>query len=452
MNRPDELAPGRFWCRESPATPSRHGQTESEPPGPAAKEVVILQPPAETTLDGAVIQVGTRDHGLAIHGRRNVVVRGLLLQHAAAPADVGTSTAGLVLDGCSNVLIEDVLCQWNDGAGLVVHGSPDAPGADVTLRRVHVLHNGGSGLAAWNLKNLVVEDAEASFNNFRGEWADWIDPTVPAGVKMTAVYGSTWRRLRATANFCRGVWCARDDANVTLEDGTIRRNFITGLFIENDPGPLLVRRCVVSNTKMNASVHADTAQPAGVLVATTPDVTLESNIVADNAGTQLGVCDPAASAGVANLSKRPPKSSLRAERHVYHHNVFYGADAGEFLVSLPGGEGGGKNDFAFYYDTLASSENSFWNPVQLEVFVARGNPAKSTEGSTPGMNLENWQAFLQKRVGPGKGGNGAAPPAEGGSRWQDPLFDDPAEEDFRLREQSPVADWNLPSDEGSSTP
>ena len=356
VNRQEDLAPGCFWGRAGKSTAA----AMDSPDGPA----VLLEPPPDAVLAGSIIQVGVREHGLVIHGRRNVVVRGLLFQHAAGPSAVDNMAAGLFLDACSNVLVDDVLSQWNDGSGLVVTGRANAPwSTDFTLRQSHFLHNGGSGLVVANVKNLLAEDTEACFNNFRGEWADWVDATGPAGVKTNGVHGATWRRLRAAGNFCRGVWWDGDNADVTMEDGTVRGNVLGGLLIERDPGPVLVRRCLVAETKPSPATREENAWAGGISLVATPDVTLEGNIVAANAGTQLGCWEDGAHADDASFEDRAVKRILRTEHHVYHHNVFYAADPTQNLSSMPAAVTAGKATPSNYYGTLDASENCFWNPV-----------------------------------------------------------------------------------------
>ena len=109
--------------------------------------------------------------------------------------------------GCSNVLVEDVLSQWNTGIGLFAYGETlPSKSSGITLRRVRIIHNGVLGLDLGNLSNVLVEDCETSFNGFLNEWAGKDDPFGPAGAKVNAIHGSTWRRQRAVANFCRGLW------------------------------------------------------------------------------------------------------------------------------------------------------------------------------------------------------------------------------------------------------
>ncbi len=409
---------------------------------------VRLLPP-EDVEKGAeeVFSVGVRGHGLRITGRRNLVVRGLMFQHAASPnpaAPTESLPAGIELLNCANVLVEDVLSQWNDGLGLLLRGSATAPwSAGFTLRRVQLIHNGTSGLLAENLKNVLSEDCETSFNNFRGEWAGTSDPQGPAGVKAHGLHGATWRRHRAVANFSRGLWWTGDCADLLVEDAVLRDNFFSGLFIEDSPGPSVVRGCFISGNKLPSGSKPETSQPAAVSVEASPDVTLENNVIAGNAMPQLGLRDVAERTDGTNF-ETGAKTTLRAERHIYRHNAFWGADANQVLCDLPVSDRAGKSDFAFYYGTLDSDENCFWNPAAAEVFCTYDRTAYRR----PGMSLAGWRTFLMAHAGAGGGGGGDRRP-EMGSLWQDPLFMEPGEGDYRLQAQSPLIDWGLPSDEGA---
>ena len=462
-----DLAPGTFWLTEPPPAASaasgrgggRHRANAAAAPAaspagsPAAAPtfaagLVALQPPPDTELAGAVIQTGRRDHGLAIMNRRNVVVRGLMFQHAANPEGKGgadSTTAGLLLAGCSNVLIEDVLSQWNDGVGLVMFGHTAAPWTEgVTLRRVRLLHNGGSGLYAACLKNLLVEDCETSFNNFRGEWAGWIDPVGQAGAKLVSLHGSTWRRHHSEGNACRGIWWTGDCADLTVEDSGIRNNLVSGLLIENSPGPVRVRRCEITGNRTPPGLKDDAAFPAAVSFSTTPNVTLESCVVAGNAMPQLNVWNIAERADLPNFETRVP-APLRATGHTYRHNIFCGFDAGQVLCDLPVSDRAGKGDFGWYYGTLNSDENCFWNPAQKEVFCTY----ERTNYRRPGLAFEGWQTFLLAHANAADGDHDARKP-EARSLWQDPLFADGPEGDYRLKANSPAVGWGLPSGDNSA--
>ena len=69
------------------------------------------------------------------------------------------------------------------------------------------------------------------------------------------------------------------------------------------------------------------------------------------------------------------------------------------------------------------------------------------------MTLEKWREFLSAHASaPSTPMLAGGKTPETHSIWQDPLFTNPSEKDFGLREQSPVAAWNLPVDEGAGSP
>jgi hypothetical protein len=371
-----------------------------------------------------------------------------MFQHAANPESRGSAdptTAGLVLTGCSNVLIEDVLSQWNDGVGLVVTGRLTAPfTSNVTLRRVRLLHNGGSGLYAADLKNVLAEDCEMSFNNFRGEWAGWIDPAGQGGAKLLSLHASTWRRPRAEGNACRGMWWTGDCTDLLVEDGVSRKNLVSGLMVANSAGPVCVRRCEVAENQTPPGIKDEQACPAAMSFCATPDVTLESNVVVGNSMPQLNVWNVAESTEVPNFETNL-RPALRSTRHSYRHNVFAGYDASQILCDLPVADRAGKGDFGWYFGTLDSDENLFWNPAQPEAFCTYDRNAYYR----PGLSFTGWQTFLLAHANAADGGGEIRRP-ESRSTWQDPRFVNGPEGDFRLRPDSPVAGWNLPSDEGAA--
>ncbi len=171
-------------------------------------------------------------------------------------------------------------------------------------------------------------------------------------------------------------------------------------------------------------------------------MTLENNVIAGNTMPQLGLRNVAERADGTNF-ETGAKTTLRAERHAYRHNAVWGASADQALVDLPVSDATGKSDFAFYYSTLDSDENCFWNPAAAEVFCTYDRTAYRR----PGMTLAGWRTFLAAHAG---AGNSASRRPEAGSLWQDPQFMEPAEGDYRLQAQSPLIDWGLPAEEGGA--
>lgn len=444
VNASADLQPGTFWVKTAVPAFSSHRGNGPVSAGPGGASVTV-QPPEDTPLTEAIIQVGVRPLGLSVEKRRNVVVRGLMIQHTAnptAPNEGGAASNGVLFNECANVLVEDVLSQWNDGRGLAISRGE----ANWTLRRVRLLHNGATGLEVGGASNLLAEDGEASFNNYRGQWADWIDPHDLAGILAQGVTGSTWRRQRVVSNFCRGAWFV-GATHLTLEEAVVRDNVVSGMLVDTSAGPSLVKRCLVLGTKLHPSVREGTANPAAVSIYASPDVTLEGNVVAGNAAPALGLSDllpDPTQRGVRPTQAAASGPVPRAERHTLRHNVVYGQNAGQMLCDWPGSDRAGAGTFAAFYPTLTLDENCFWDPAATEVFATFDRAGRRSTG----MNFEAWRAFLTGRAG-AKAGTGGKAVGES-SQWMDPLFADPVEGDFRLREGSPVKEWGLPVDEDSA--
>ena len=420
VNTEAELAPGSFWI--SKASAASRGSA-------AANASVVVQPPDGVELEGAIVQVSARAYGLRIDGRRNVVVRGVMCQHAANPSGGSAGEvdmAGLRISGCANVLVEDVLAQWNDGAG--VHLAADT---NVTLRRVRTLHNGALGVLAEGMKNLLAEDCEVSFNRFLAEWASVPEPSMEAaGFEVNTELGA-FRRLHVIGNAGRGGILS--GTNLTVEDAVIQGNVLSGLWLQHCVGPVAVQRCVIAGTKGDAKEGRVTG---GIVLTKAREVTLESNIVANNVSAQLLEWESAGD-----------KVSTRSEMHVYRHNVVCGEDSGELAFSLME-EGRAKGGILTpsYFQTLNSDENDYWNPATQSVFSV-ANATGSTQAAA--MTLEQWQLFLKAHLASQPDLSVKVP--EGRSVWLDPQFVGAADGDYRVRAEA-LADWNLPTGEATGGP
>ena len=423
VNTEAELVPGSFWI--SKARAAGKGSV-------AASASVVVQPPEGVELAGAIVQVSARAYGLRIDGRRNVVVRGVMCQHAANPSGVGAGEidmAGLQISGCANVLVEDVLTQWNDGAGIHLAGD-----ADVTLRRVRTLHNGALGILAESMKNLLAEDCEVSFNRFRAEWAGRLEPAAdPAGFQTSAELGA-FRRLHVIGNSGRGGMLS--GTNLMVEDAVIQGNALSGLWLQHCAGPVMVRRCVVAGTRGDVKEGRATGATGGIVLTKAREVTLESNVVANNVTAQ-----------VVEWESAGDKGSVRSELHRYRHNVVSGEDGGElaFLMEEEG-RSKGPGAAADYFQTLEADENDYWNPTTEAVFTVTG-----PTGATPAvaMTLAQWQLLLKAHVAGQTDPAGKVP--EGRSVWLDPQFVGAADGDYRVRAEA-LADWNLPAGEATGGP
>lgn len=384
-----------------------------------AEDKLYLYPPNGVSPNTAQIEVAVRDTALQIADRKNIVLRGIIFQHTTSFQDEDAS--GLWLQGirCFNILIEDCRVRWNNARGLRIGQGTSDPGSNenITLRRVAVNNNGCAGMQPKRVKNLLVEDCETSYNNWRGNWANFISGYAPAGFKVQHTRISTWRRHRAVGNFCTGMWWDTDNSDITVEDCFMDRNYVRGMFIEYSQGPTMVKRCIIIGTRDSTDIGTDYRQGA-LSVSTAPDVTLRQNIVAGNEGRQYFIWDVLSRDGDKDYITGETLT-LRSERHTYYRNVFSSTGASAVCWDFPVG------DQSFFYDTLSSDSNRFWNDAGLtNVFLLRTNV-----GTVMTKNLVDWRTFSGQDTS---------------SSRADPLFVNPDNYDFHTSD-SQLATWGLPT-------
>jgi hypothetical protein len=191
---------------------------------------IELQPTPGTNMNTATVEVADRPYTLRVQGRNNVVLRGLVLEHAAAymndlGANVFTS---------SNVLIDRVQATENNWGGLGIHG-----GANITLQNSVASDNGGLGFMAVQTKQLLVQYDEADRNNWRGAMGGFYDFGM-GGMKFFRTHGATIQRFYAFNNGAEGLWFDTDNRQISVSDSVLSGNYDANLQLELNYGPISV--------------------------------------------------------------------------------------------------------------------------------------------------------------------------------------------------------------------
>lgn len=226
---------------------------------------IWLHAPAGIDPRRAQVEVAVRPTAIVANRIGNLTLRGLVLQHAATPLQ----GAALQLNGSSRVLVEATRVIWNNWNGVALNDV-----SDVTLRQVDASHNGAGGVGSFRARLIRLEDVDASFNNWRGGWAQFTGWAT--GQKFFHVHDADFVRYRAVENQATGLWFDTDAARVRIEDATLSRNLTRGLFIEAVQGPFSVSHSQICD---NGDV--------GIFSTSAANVTLESNTITGNGEHQV---------------------------------------------------------------------------------------------------------------------------------------------------------------------
>jgi parallel beta-helix repeat protein len=216
--------------------------------------------------DSTEIEVATRPSVFSMAGKSNVVLRNLEFRHGNA----AVQDAAVQISNSTNILIESCLFRWNNWIGLGISQI-----ANLTLRKNVSVWNGATGFDGYNLKNIVLDSNDTSFNNWRGAAGDFYGWSV-AGAKLGGVHMGSIVHHRSVGNRARGIWLDYDNSNLTVDDATLLWNFKDGIFIEASAGPTLIQNSNVTDN-----------QNAGVAGANASDVTLLGNTLMGNTGEQI---------------------------------------------------------------------------------------------------------------------------------------------------------------------
>jgi Right handed beta helix region len=225
--------------------------------------VIHIDPPASTNMATALVEAATRRQTLNLEGQSNVVLRGLVFEHAATCIN----QSGATITGSTNVLVDQVQAVWNNWGGLAVNTSKN-----VTVQGSIASHNGGVGFQANQDQSALYSFNESDYNNWRGAQAAFYDWGM-GGTKLMLMRNATVENHFSYRNQAQGLWFDTDNENITVTNATLAENVMASVQIEADEGPI-----AIENSHLCSS-------GAGVNLLESENVTLSNNVFYNNGGT-----------------------------------------------------------------------------------------------------------------------------------------------------------------------
>jgi hypothetical protein len=185
--------------------------------------------PTGLSLAQANIEVGTRVYPLTINGRRNVT----LLSFAVMRSRGAIADTAVRITNSRNVTLDNITVRW-----MAYQAIGSAANTTLRIRRSVMSDNGVKALGQIKDVDVVVEDSEIARNNWRG----W-----PVGMrgwdsvhKWSGIRDGIVRRTRFVNNWGNGFWVDSDNKRITLENSLITGQGLTGVWLENNQGPITI--------------------------------------------------------------------------------------------------------------------------------------------------------------------------------------------------------------------
>jgi hypothetical protein len=326
--------------------------------------VLHIYPPAGTDMSTAVVEAAVRPSTFAIVNRTNVVLRGLVFQHAADCMN----TTGANIYNSSNVLVDSVQAQWNNWGGLGIYSS-----SHVTLQNSVANYNGGVGFHASKDQNVLFSFNESDYNNWRGAQAAFYDWGM-GGTKLMYERNVTVQNHFSYNNQAQGLWFDTDNQNVTINNATLSGNVQAALQIERNEGPLTLANSLLCSSG------------AGVNVLTSTGLTIQNNTFYNNSGTnkaQAEIFVGGQAGGRVILDWLTGQTyDLFTTGMVLSGNTFENTAPGQLVF----GTYLGGTDWTLFASTLNSTNNTWYDPNTSSAF-------KIVNGHI--VNLSTFQSSVQ---------------------------------------------------------
>jgi parallel beta-helix repeat protein len=204
-----------------------------------------------------------RETVLSITNGSNMIVRGIVFEHAASKINSGQSAAYNLRS--ANIVWDNCEFRWNNWTGFeTLHSS------HITFLNTVSNYNGFKGMALYNNDDLLFEDVETSYNNWRGYRAGFLGWAV-AGIKGYWNDNIEIRGHKAVGNMTSAIWFDTDVTNVTIDHAYYVRNLGEGIFLEASSGPITITNSIIAHNQKN-----------GIRIGHAEYATLERNVIYNN--------------------------------------------------------------------------------------------------------------------------------------------------------------------------
>ena len=191
---------------------------------------IDLDPASGTDMSSAKVEAASRRTTLTVNSASNLVLRGLVLQHAASCININ----GANINSGSNILIDNVQANWNNWGGLGVNSSDH-----VTVQNSTASYNGGVGIGAFEDTHSLFSNNESDYNNWRGEMVGLYD-FAQGGTKIMHGHAVTVTGQQSYNNGAQGLWFDTDNMNIEVSGAKLAGNLVDNLQLEASQGPITV--------------------------------------------------------------------------------------------------------------------------------------------------------------------------------------------------------------------
>jgi hypothetical protein len=246
----NQLKAGTFWA------------------GSGGSHQIYIWPPTGTNIATADIEVanGSRSPLLHPEGVNNFVLRGLTVEYDNACLESGSR----IVNG-TNILVDTDNFVWNNSVGFGLYAESGTT-QNITVQNSTANHNGQTGFSGNQVKYVLYQDDESSYNSWRGALGSFYEIGFN-GSDFVLHHNSDFNGHHAFYNESGGVHFDTDNANVQITGMQSGGNNVEGLLIEASEGPV-----TVTNGTFCSNSLVPGSKTANIQIADSSDISLTGNI------------------------------------------------------------------------------------------------------------------------------------------------------------------------------
>jgi Protein of unknown function (DUF1565) len=333
---------------------------------------IYVWPASGTNMGTATVEVGTLPSLFTIQNKSDIVVRGLTFQYANSCR----SDAAVEISGPStNILLDSNTFQWNNGQGLSIV----EPVTLFTVENSASLHNGDSGFQENQTKDGLWQSDTTSYNNWRGAQGAYYACNT-SGLHAWKAHEDTISGLTTSFNETYGIHWDTDNANITTSAVNATSNFMSGVFIEKDEGPVTFSNSYFCNQNSALGV-------GGLVIRNSEGVSVTNSVLMNNLPSQIMIIGQAGGIEVTNW-ETGKTTNLVTQNFTNTSNTIQGTTSSQLVFKNSYLSG---SDWTSFQDTLKSSGNTWWNALNTTTPFVVPSPKSGTKDDFSGWKSVSLQ-------------------------------------------------------------
>jgi len=304
--------------------------------------LLYLWPATGTNMGTATVEAGTSSSLLSISHKSYIVIRGLVFQYANS---CHASAAVSVTGPSTNIEFDTDTFQWNNGQGLSI----STPASYFTVKNSVSQHNGDSGFQeATTLYGLWQSDT-TSYNNWRGaQGADYACNT--AGLHAWQVHDDTINGFTVSFNQAYGIHWDTDNESISTSGIISTGNFMSGIFVEKDEGPVTFASSYICN-------HTGPLNVGGLVLRNSEGVSFTNGVLMNNLPAEIILIGVKGGIEVTNW-QTGKTTNLVTQNFTNTGNTIQGNNSSQSLFTDSYLD---DSDWTSFQSTLVSKNNTWWN-------------------------------------------------------------------------------------------